>query len=122
MKRILYVIFLIIPAMAWAEKPKANPADYTISVHVQSSRIVDFCSDVTQGSNVCSWEQNLTAIIDGKKYELQSGTRVKLLRLGDYKAKITKDDSQNAYEYMRTYEFLFPDGQTRQYVVVGEME
>jgi hypothetical protein len=71
---------------------------------------------------VCSWEQNLTAIIDGKKYELQSGTRVKLLRLGDYKAKITKDDSQNAYEYMRTYEFLFPDGQTRQYVVVGEME
>jgi hypothetical protein len=126
MKKASFAILFLSSALscaapARAEKPKPNPADYTIAVHVQSSRIIDVCSDVG-GSSVCGWEQQLSVTIDGKKYDLQSGFAKDLLRAGDYKAKIAKDETQHAYEYMRTYQFLFPDGQTRQYAVVSESE
>lgn len=122
MKKVLIAFFLIVPSLGWAEKAKPNPADYTIAVHVQSSHLVEFCGDSTNGNSVCSWQQKLTVLIDGKKYELQSGPKVALLRVGDYKAKIAKDETQRSYEYLRTYEFLFPDGQTREYSVIGETE
>jgi hypothetical protein len=122
MKKVLISILLIAPSVGWTEKPKPNPADYTITVHVQSSQLVEFSGDVTQGSSVSGWQQKLSVIIDGKKYELQSGFKIELLRVGDYKAKITEDETLHSYEYLRTYEFLFPDGQTRQYFVVGESE
>jgi hypothetical protein len=48
--------------------------------------------------------------------------RIDLLRIGDYKAKILKDETSRPYEYERTYEFHFADGKTRRYVVVGEFE
>jgi hypothetical protein len=118
MKKIIFVIFLILPVLALADKPKTIPADYTVAVHVRASRLLEFCG----GSGGCYYEQDLSVTIDGKKYELQSGFKGELLRVGDYKAKIAKDETQHAYEYSRTYEFLFPDGQTRQYSVVGETE
>jgi hypothetical protein len=122
MKKALFAILFLIPTMVCAEKAKPNPSDYTVAVHVQSSRLVLFCGDVTGGSSVCSWEQHLSVIIDGKKFEIQPQVAKNLLRVGDYKAKIVKDETPNAYEYFRVYELLFPDGQTRQYSVVGEME
>jgi hypothetical protein len=122
MKNVFLAILLLIPTLVCAEKTKPNPSAYTVAVHVQSSRLVLSCGDVTGGSSVCSWEQHLNVIIDGKKFEIQPGTAKNLLRVGDYKAKIVKDDTPNAYEYQRVYELLFPDGQTRQYSVVGEME
>ena len=67
--------------------------------------------------------QRLTVLVDGKKYELlDTHWRPDLLRVGDYKAKILKDETVRSYEYQRTYEFLMPDGETRQYAVVAEME
>ena len=122
MKKAILAILLLTSALAGAEKPKPNPADYTIAVHVQSSRMVVAFSDVTVGISVCRVQQQLNVTIDGKKFELQSGTASDLLRVGDYKAKISKDETQHAYEYMRIYEFLFPDGQTRQFTVMGESE
>jgi hypothetical protein len=122
MKIALYAILLLTPALALAAKETPNPADYTVAVHVQSSRLVLSCGDVTNGNSICTWYQRLTVIIDGKKVEIESGAVKNLLRVGDYKAKIAKDETQHAYEYSRTYEFLFPDGQTRQYFVVGETE
>lgn len=122
MKKVLIALLLIGPSLGWAEKPKPNPADFTIAVHVQSSHLVEFCGDSTNGNSVCSWQQKLSVLIDGKKYELQSGSKIELLHVGDYKAKIAKDETQHSYEYLRTYEFLFPDGQTREYSVVGETE
>jgi len=122
MKNVLFAVLLLIPALVFAEKTRPNPADYTVAVHVQSSRLVLFCGDVTGGSSVCTWEQHLSVIIDGKKFEIQPEAAKNLLRVGDYKAKIVKEDTPNAYEYQRVYELLFPDGQTRQYSVVGEME
>jgi len=122
MKNLLLAFLFLIPSLAVAEKAKPNPADYTVAVHVQSSRLVLFCGDVTGGSSVCNWQQHLNVIIDGKKLEIQPGSTKNLLRVGDYKAKIVKDDTPNPYEYQRVYEILFPDGQTRQYLVVAETE
>jgi len=45
-----------------------------------------------------------------------------VLRVGNYNARIIKDETTRDYEYARTYEFLFADGKTRQYRVIGESE
>jgi hypothetical protein len=67
--------------------------------------------------------QHLNVLIDGKRYELSDTMpRTDLLRVGDYKAKIFKDETERPYEYQRTYEFLMSDGGTRRYVVVAETE
>ncbi len=45
-----------------------------------------------------------------------------VLRLGDYKAKLLKQDQTRSYEYKWIYVFLFPDGKTRNFLVVSEAE
>lgn len=124
MKKAIFAILLMVPVLAWA-KPK--PADYTLTVHVQSSRMVLAC-DMFLDHVGCGKSLHLNVVIDGKKYELDAGDYDYLLRLGDYKAKLLPDDSSDgenppaAYEYRRKYEFLFPDGKTRKFSVVGESE
>ena len=122
MKRLLFVLILSLPPIAVAEKDQPNAADYMIAVHVSSSSLVQNCTDVTGGSSVCSIEQRLLVTIGGKKYELENSRATALLRTGDYKAKIVKDETKTNYEYLRTYEFLFSDGKTGTYAVMGEME
>ena len=118
MYKALFAFLLLTPALALATKLTLSSADYTITVHVQSSQLTLNCE--TGG---CSWAQRLAVLIDGKKYELLSaGVETKLLRVGDYKARTVKDVTATAYEYGRIYEFLFADGKTRQYTVVGESE
>lgn len=64
----------------------------------------------------------LDVVIASKKYELRSELSiVHLLALGDYKAKLVKNDHNTAYDSLQVYEFLFPD-KTRTYVVVGQTE
>jgi len=116
MRNALFVILLLAPALAWAAKPGPSPADYPITVHVQSSRLIN-----TFSGKDAPMFQHLTVLIDGKKYELEAGGG-SLLRVGDYKAKVEKDNTQRTYEYERIYEFLFGDGSTRRYWVVGEEE
>jgi hypothetical protein len=121
----LFAIVVLMPVLSWA-KPK--PADYAITVHVQSSHVVSWCNDILGHAN-CDTKQHLSVIIDGKKYELDSyGDYDSMLRTGDYKAKLLPDEQRvgdiplGTYEYRRKYEFLFPDGKTRKYSVVGESE
>jgi len=122
MKKILVALVFLASTWAWAEKAP-NPADYTIAIHVQTSRVVQICGDVTLGSNVCSWDQHLSVLINGKKFELVGNSRgLVLLRAGDYKAKILKDETKKPYEYMRIYQFLFSDGTTRDYHVAEESD
>jgi hypothetical protein len=45
-----------------------------------------------------------------------------VLPVGDYKARISKEKISPDHEYSRVYEFLFADGTTRRYNVVGETE
>jgi hypothetical protein len=54
-KKAMFVLFLALPSFVLAEKPKPDPADYTIAVHVQTSRIASDCSDVTGGTSICFW-------------------------------------------------------------------
>ena len=118
MKNIVVMLLLSLSVVAYAEKkPAPGPSDYAVSIHVQASRLADLCAPG------CVWVQPLTALIDGRKYELSDTTaRTDLLRVGDYKARIFKDEKDRPYEYQRTYEFLMSDGGVRRYVVVGESE
>ncbi len=119
MMKVILTILLLAPALACyaREKPDLNPADYSISVHVQSSRLNDLCAPG------CIWVQHVNVLIDGKKFELSdTSPRTDLLRIGDYKAKVLKDETGHSFEYQRTYEFLMPDGELRKFVVVGETE
>ena len=108
MTKTLAVVVLLFSALAWA-RSAPKPTDYNLNVHVSSSRITDH-------NNL-----RLTVTIDGKKFEL-SAVGPALLVPGDYKAKLVRDDHKNAYDSFQEYEFLFPDGKTRKYYLVGITE
>ena len=108
MKKTLAVVALLFSALAWA-RSAANPTDYNLNVHVSSSHIGEHNT------------LRLTVTVDGKKFELGS-VGPTLLVPGDYKAKLTRDDHKNTYESYQVYEFLFPDGKTRKYYLVGITE
>jgi hypothetical protein len=118
MKKVLIAILLLTPALACAEN-KGNPADFTIAVHVQSSRSIYRSS---AARTVIETTQHLDVIIDGKKYALEAWDFRDVLPVGDYKARISKDDVKPDHEYSRVYELQFADGTTRKYAVVGETE
>ena len=100
---------------AFSEKP-TDSADYTVDVHVQSSRITTLC--LPQG---CTTEQHLIVLIGTKKFDLKKlGYQMNLIRVGNYKAKILKDETPASYEYRRVYEIRFPDGKASSFEVVGE--
>ena len=109
MKKTLAVILLLFSTLAWAGSA-SNPSDYTLNVHVSSSRVTDRNS------------LRLTVTVDGKKLELSSVVGPILLVLGDYKAKLTRDDHKNTYDSYQVHEFRFPDGKTRKYYLVGVTE
>jgi hypothetical protein len=125
MKNVFLVFLILVATAVWAEKPKPNPLDFTINIHVQSSRLKVECGDVSSGTSVCYWYQHLSVTVDGKKLELRGNMMMKaeyLLKLGDYKAKILKEEGTRAYGYQRTFQMLFPDGAVAEYLVVGESE
>src|SRR5260370_25336160 len=111
MKKVAIAIVLLCSALSGAGKDPV-PAEYNIKVHVIYSRLGD-----ANGSR-----PRLSAIIDGKKCELQGSPTLSLLAPGDYKAKLVKDEHKTAYDSYRVYEFLFPDLKTRQYYLVGVTE
>lgn len=116
MRRCILILTLLLPASLWS----GSPADeYPISVHVVSSSFVTVPS-FGGGAGV---QQKLNVVIGGKKYELTEGpSKGGLLALGDYKAKLIKDEHATAYESRQEYEFQFPDKKTRKFYVTGQSE
>jgi len=107
--KMIPLAFLFFAALAWAGGG-SHSADYTVNVHVSSS-------STDRGGH-----QLLDVVIDAKKYELRSELSIGyLLELGDYKAKLVKNDHPTAYDSSQVYEFLFPS-KTRPYVVIGQTE
>jgi hypothetical protein len=95
--KVITLSILLFSALAWAGGG-SHPADYPVNVHVGSSSI-DLAG-----------HQVLEVVIDAKKYELRSELSIgQLLALGDYKAKLVKNDHQTVYDSFQVYEFLFPD-------------
>ncbi|MGB8012350.1 MAG: hypothetical protein WCF68_12085 [Terriglobales bacterium] len=109
MKKLVVVVLLVTSALAWAGTVP-DPAEYTVNIHVSSS-----------SKNVKSLLL-LNVVIGGKKYELTGFIGGPLLELGDYKAKLVKDEHKTTYGSYQIYEFLFPDKKTRQFEVVGQSE
>jgi len=107
MNRAALFVLLLLAALAPAAPA---PEVYSLDVHVISSYFPPFPEN-----------QHLNVIIDGKKYELR-GPQDGLLALGDYKAKLVKDEHKTSYESAQVYEFLFPDKKTREFKVVGQSE
>jgi hypothetical protein len=99
-------------------------ADYTTGVHVTASRIGSDCGEVSKGTSSCRATQMLEAAVDGKKYELRSETILQkgVVALGDYKAKLVSDKQKPTHEFTREYDLMFPDGSTRKFSVIGQME
>ncbi len=127
MAKVFVLFMLLSSASLFAQETKPNPDDYTVNVHVRTSRLDISCDSTAGGGSSCGFVQRLKVTIDGKKYELIGGfgflnRGISVLRPGDYKARITKDDTSRTYEYVRDYEFLFPDGHKRKYMVDGESE
>ena len=107
MKKILLSFLMLCTTFAFAAP---NPADYNITVHVTASR---------NRLGPSSLEFNfLDVIIDGKKYELR-GRSLGVLAPGDYKARLKKTERWNDYDILQTYEFLMPNGKTRDYELSG---
>jgi hypothetical protein len=112
MKKFVLAVLMLCSALAWAGA-EPNPADYTLNVHVGSSRI--------NGRGFV----RLKVVIDGKKYELEGQDNESgLLAPGDYKAKavVVKVKDAHSYDVYGAYELLFPDKKTRRYGVVGILE
>jgi hypothetical protein len=109
-KKIAIAVLLFLSAHSWAADDP-NPADYTVTIHVSSVNIA------------IGGRQDLSVLIDGKKYELlcecAAGT---ILALGDYKAKLVQDEHKTTYDSIQVYEFLFADKKTRKFEVVGQTE
>ena len=72
----------------------------------------------------CGSVQQISVLIDGAKYEMESVTNLPkgIIALGDYKAKLVKDQQKPTHEFNRTYSLMFPDGSTRDFFVTGQLE
>ena len=104
MKKIAISILLLCSTLAIAA---TNPADYTVNVHVVSSKMRFIPTAI----------QRITVVINGKNYELQAVSQG-VLALGDYKAKLN-ETRKNSYDIYQTYQFLMPDGKTRDFVLTA---
>jgi hypothetical protein len=110
MKRAALIILLLFGTLVPAAR---TPDEYPITVHLTSSYFM--------GGTV-SHDQGVDVVIDGKKYSLTGEGDMALLALGDYKAKLVKDEHQTSYEFLQEYEILLPDKKTRKFTVVGHSE
>ena len=101
----------------------AQTQGYDVTVHVSESRIGTDCG-VYHGGSSCKSVQQITALIGGEKYELESETFFPkgIVALGDYKAKLVEDQQKPTHEFTRAYELMFPDQSTRKFRVTGQAE
>ena len=111
--RVQFLLILLCAALA-----AAASGDYNVNIHVTATHMLRDHGDSAR-------RQQLDVIIDGKKLQLESETIPNaLLSLGDYKAKLVRNDHWRdaAYDSYQVYEILLPDKHTRRFIVVGQSE
>jgi hypothetical protein len=127
MKKLCMTLLLLSPTFAFA---KVKDSDYSLSIHVLSSRLTTDCHEVL-AHPYCTNKQDLQVVIAGQRFELLGKEDAdNALRTGDYKSRAIVDNaSANGnpipnYEinYNTTYEFLFADGKKQRYSVIGQSE
>ena len=92
-------------------KTSVNPADFSVTVHITHA----FLEGVQN-------HLHLDAVVDGKKYQMESLDGSTMLHVGDYKARVVRDDEKKSDLFTKAYEILFPDGTHWVFTVVGESE
>jgi hypothetical protein len=117
---LLFVSAIVLSVPLYAQ---TKSADYAVKVHVSASHIGTDCG-VTKGDSSCKSVQQITVLVDGAKYELQSETFFPkgIVALGDYQAKLVDDQQKPTREFTRTYDLRFADGSTRKFHVIGQTE
>ena len=120
MKKLALILIFLQATILYAAKPlPVNPADFTITVHVTTSRFSISYKDW--------WGQQLDTLIDGQHIELIAIGQRGVLAPGDYKARLVTADRipkhPNGYDIFRIYRLLLPDGTTRDYdlITLGPM-
>jgi hypothetical protein len=111
--RAQFLLVFFCSALAWA-----GSGDYNVKIHVTATHMRRDHGDSAR-------RQQLDVVIDGRKLQLESETIPNaLLSLGDYKAKLVKNDHWRgaAYDSYEVYEVLLPDKNTRRFIVVGQSE
>jgi hypothetical protein len=104
-------VMVMMSSVGWAAK-KPDPADFKIKVHVSSVRY----------SEAAASTEILTVDIGGKHYELSGWAANGLLNPGDYMAKLSTDWHRTSFESQQYYQFLMPDGTTREFQVTMQAE
>ena len=119
MKLLLILLVVAAPSLTFGQ----SKTGYTIPVHVLESHIGLSCT-TTKWTSSCKSTQVLTALVEGKKYELESETFFAkgIVALGDYHAKLSNHKEKPTEEFTRSYDLMFPDGSTRTFNVIGQME
>jgi|SRR6185437_12049369 len=119
--KMLAALSLLMASLLTYAQPKDS--GYTVTIHVSASRIAADCG-VFSGDSSCKTAQQLTVLIDGAKYEIESETFFPkgIVALGDYKAKLIEDQQKPTHEFSRAYELMFPDGSTRKFRVIGQFK
>lgn len=119
-KAVLCIVSAVLSLPIYAQ---SKATDYGVKIHVSASHIGYDCG-VANGDSSCRSVQQVSATIDGAKYELESETFFPkgVVALGDYQAKLVSDEQKPTHEFSRVYDLMFPDGSTRKFRVMGQTE
>jgi hypothetical protein len=119
MRKLAFVILLLlIPAITLAAKPKPDPADFPVTVHVISS-----ASRYAEADKIVYYSQVLETTIEGQPIQLQFGSTsgYGVLALGDYKARkstnVHPPKWATSADLFESYDLLMPDGNVRTFSV-----
>ena len=119
MKRLLVVVMMVCPAMAWGQT-RVSASAFPLTVHVVSSQIRMVPGDQNSNVSNLNFLDLLRVTLAGKKYVLAVPlkrwifARVApiLIEPGDYPARVTLDKTPNPGELRRTYELRIANGKT----------
>ena len=125
MKRFGLALLLMQSSLLLASnKPKPNPADFPLTVHVVYSRFVF-------GDVIGNGHQELETMIQGQQVELRSVDALGVFALGDYKGMAittaTQLGTKSGYipvhpyplDNFNIYRLLQPDGTSRDFYLIG---
>ena len=122
----LLVLAVLVGSAGWAS-PVTDPSSFTVNVHVSRSTL-----EIVPWDKLSDLGQRLDVTIDGRHLVLEGnqivgkkkiiGREVWVLPIGDYKARVKKEDTASNGVYWREYEILLKDGSTWDCYVFGESE
>ena len=128
MKRLLPLVLAISSGSALGfAAPAPDASSFTVAMHVSRSKL-----EIVPDGKLNGLDQNLEVTVEGHHLTLAGNTIIGkrkmigsdtwLLPVGDYKAKVLKEDTAPNGVYWREYQLLLKDGSTWNCYVIGESE